>query len=449
MSCITNEANRFSKTVNSMLQLKTTIKDFLKCEVGDGKSASFWYDTWTDFGQLITFLGEAGPRHLRVSKDARVVDASRNGQWVLPAARSDNCQTFLVALTDVGALEHCNGCDTFLWRNCSGTYSPSFSSKETWEQIRARSALVPWAEVVWFKEHVPRFSLITWLAMLSRLPTRDRRSRWGLNIPTSCVLCSSGEETHHQLFFECSFAADISGYFASKFCNNPPSNLPAACAWNETRGSSPPSLLPPQLFASSLIAQCGIDFCLFRALAPRLFFKFTSVDEVISDGSENDKVPLDSATKQQDKSDTEMADISEDVPSHTNLEETNAGADQDVLPEEEHKTGDDEDVLPEDETKTGDDQDMLHQEESNVGDDQELFNAPSSPKRGADELEASPADEPTIAGQRNAGGAIGVDGNLSSTPSPTVIVDTVLKELETSVDVTAGTNVIEVTVFIK
>ncbi|XP_020871414.1 protein starmaker-like [Arabidopsis lyrata subsp. lyrata] len=162
-------------------------------------------------------------------------------------------------------------------------------------------------------------------------------------------------------------------------------------------------------------------------------------DEVICDGGEYDKGPLDSATKQQDKSDTEMADISED--------------DKDVFPAEEHKTGDDEDVLPEDETKTGDDQDMLHQEESNVGDDQELFNqeesnvgddqelfnAPSSPKRGADELEASPADEPTIAGQRNAGGAIGVDGNLSSMPSPS----SVLTELGTFVDVTAGTNVIE------
>ncbi|EFH42092.1 predicted protein [Arabidopsis lyrata subsp. lyrata] len=147
-------------------------------------------------------------------------------------------------------------------------------------------------------------------------------------------------------------------------------------------------------------------------------------DEVICDGGEYDKGPLDSASKQQDKSDTEMTDISED--------------DKDVFPAEEHKTGDDEDVLPEDETKTGDDQDMLHQEESNVGDDQELFNAPSSPKRGADKLE------------RNAGGAIGVDGNLSSMPSPSsVIVYTVLTELGTSVDVTAGTNVIEVEPMVK
>ncbi|EFH70597.1 predicted protein [Arabidopsis lyrata subsp. lyrata] len=145
-------------------------------------------------------------------------------------------------------------------------------------------------------------------------------------------------------------------------------------------------------------------------------------DEVICDGGEYDKGPLDSATKQQDKSETEMADISEDDKDVLPDEETNTGDDKDVLPDEEHKTGDDENVLPEDETKTGDDQDMLHQEESNVGDDEELFNAPSSPKRGADELEASPTDEPTIAGQRNAGGAIGVDGNLCSTPSPSSVI---------------------------
>lgn len=161
---LTNEANRFSKTVNSMLQLKPTITQFLKSVVNDGQSVSFWYDTWTDFGQLITFLGEAGPRQLRIRKNARVVEATRNGDWVLPAARSDNIHDFMVALTGIEAPSVTKGCDIFLWRNASGTFCPSFSSKETWEQLRIHSPLVPWAEVVWFKEHVPRFSLITWLA---------------------------------------------------------------------------------------------------------------------------------------------------------------------------------------------------------------------------------------------------------------------------------------------
>lgn len=228
---ITHVANRFSKTINSMLELKHIVVELLKCVVGNGITASFWFDKWTDFGQLITFIGEAGPRQLRISKDAKVADASRNGHWNFPAARSDPCQAFLVALTEVDAPHVDSGCDTYLWRMASGNYSPTFSSKETWEQLRARSPLVPWSKVVWFKEHVPRYSFIIWQAMLSRLPTRDRLSRCGMNIPTSCVLCSSGVESHDHFFFERSFSSSIWEFMASKFLLNPPSNLSDASSW--------------------------------------------------------------------------------------------------------------------------------------------------------------------------------------------------------------------------
>ncbi|CAL9223154.1 unnamed protein product, partial [Arabidopsis halleri] len=67
---------------------------------------------------------------------------------------------------------HPQGNDIFLWRNASGSFTPSFSSNETWEQIRVRSPLVPRAKVVWFKEYVPRFSLIAWMSLLARLPNR-------------------------------------------------------------------------------------------------------------------------------------------------------------------------------------------------------------------------------------------------------------------------------------
>ncbi|CAH8271357.1 unnamed protein product [Arabidopsis lyrata] len=137
-----------------MLHLKPTIVEFMRCEVGDGEIASFWYDAWTDFGQLITFLGAAGPRQLRIRQDALVVEASRNGNWIMPAARSDNIQMFMAALTEA-AVPHSNrGHDTFLWRNASGSFLPSFSSKDTWEQIRVHSPLVPWAKVIWFKEYI-------------------------------------------------------------------------------------------------------------------------------------------------------------------------------------------------------------------------------------------------------------------------------------------------------
>ncbi|CAL9222992.1 unnamed protein product [Arabidopsis halleri] len=208
---LTNEANCFSKTINSMLQLKPTVSEFLKCE-----------ETLVQ-----------GCFAFRIRKDARVVEASRNGNWVLPAAvpAFGNSQALMVALTDIVPPAQSNGRDTFLWRNIAGNYCPSFSSKETWEQIRTHSPLVLWADVVWFKEHVPRFSFITWLALLNHLPTRDRLRRWGMNTPASCVLCSTGVETHEHLFFECSYSTGLWGLLAAKFFNNPPFNLPAAASW--------------------------------------------------------------------------------------------------------------------------------------------------------------------------------------------------------------------------
>ncbi|XP_019087642.1 PREDICTED: uncharacterized protein LOC109127430 [Camelina sativa] len=214
-----------------MLQLKPNLLNFIKCEVGDGTTASFWYDNWTDFGQLITFLGVAGPSQLRVRRSAKVIEASRNGAWNLQAARSVSGQSLMVALTEYPVSEATCGPYIFLWRKASGNYSHTFSSKETWEQVRHRSLLVPWADIVWFKQHVPRYSFIAWLAMLNRLPTRDRLHRWGMNVPISCVLCSSGVESHAQIFFECPFATDLWGFLAAKFIPNPPYNLSAAASW--------------------------------------------------------------------------------------------------------------------------------------------------------------------------------------------------------------------------
>lgn len=39
-----------------LLKLRNTAKQFLSCKVGDGKNCSFWFDTWTPFGQLFSFL---------------------------------------------------------------------------------------------------------------------------------------------------------------------------------------------------------------------------------------------------------------------------------------------------------------------------------------------------------------------------------------------------------
>ncbi|KAG2323081.1 hypothetical protein Bca52824_016294 [Brassica carinata] len=84
-----NDSPRFSWTVRSMLQLRQDLHSYLRCSIGDGSSALFWYDYWTELGPLHQMFGTVGPRSLRIPLTATVSQAVRNGHWNLPPARSE------------------------------------------------------------------------------------------------------------------------------------------------------------------------------------------------------------------------------------------------------------------------------------------------------------------------------------------------------------------------
>ncbi|XP_019092669.1 PREDICTED: uncharacterized protein LOC104744616 [Camelina sativa] len=243
---------RLSRTIKGMISLRQQIAEFIQCEMRNSLNISFSYDTWTTHGPLINFIGSNGPRSLRMRKEALVVEVVRNGEWRMPGARSETQQQLMITLTTIAPPQNLNGPDVFLWRRNSGSFENTFSSKDTWEQLRVHSPLVPWNKVVWLKEGVPRYSFILWLAIKGRLPTRDRLRTWGLSIPTNCVLCSDGIETHDHLFFKCSFSARVWQSFASRIWRNPPSAdavviakllLQSACymIWLERNARLPPS----------------------------------------------------------------------------------------------------------------------------------------------------------------------------------------------------------------
>ncbi|CAA7054410.1 unnamed protein product [Microthlaspi erraticum] len=71
---------------------------------------------------------------VRLSLDAKVIDAVRNNGWNLPSARSVEIKRSRFCLLLVLCRE-----DVFLWRSPSGSYSQRFSSKGTWEQLRVSS----------------------------------------------------------------------------------------------------------------------------------------------------------------------------------------------------------------------------------------------------------------------------------------------------------------------
>lgn len=220
-----NDAPRFSSAVRSMLQLKDQLHSFLRCSVGDGNTALFWYDYWTELGPLNLLFGTTGSRSLRIPLAATVSRAVNNGNWNLPPARSEFAETLQIILSATPVPSADFRGDVYLWRNASGGFGPSFSSRVTWERLRVVAPVVPWHSVVWFKEEIPRCSFITWTAFLGRLPTRDRLISWGLSVPPGCVLCSSADESTSHLFFICLFAVATWTRFCGRYLASRPSSL--------------------------------------------------------------------------------------------------------------------------------------------------------------------------------------------------------------------------------
>ncbi|XP_013608037.1 uncharacterized protein LOC106423221 [Brassica napus] len=170
----TPDSPRFSPTIRRMLQLKPIVSELMRCVVGNGESASFWYDHWTELGPLFEVAGQSGPRSLRVRGNASVVDATVDGSWRFPAARSNEIQSIQMEITSLDLPMPSNGPDCYLWRKAGGTFGTSFSSKTTWEYLRVSAPVVFWSKIIWFKENIPRNTFMAWLALLRRLPTKDR-----------------------------------------------------------------------------------------------------------------------------------------------------------------------------------------------------------------------------------------------------------------------------------
>uniref|UniRef100_A0A1J3JFX8 Reverse transcriptase zinc-binding domain-containing protein n=1 Tax=Noccaea caerulescens TaxID=107243 RepID=A0A1J3JFX8_NOCCA len=53
-----------------------------------------------------------------------------------------------------------------------------------------------------------------WMVMRDRLVTRDRLRSWGLNVPSTCLLCDSSPETKSHLLIDCNYSKEIwAGFF--------------------------------------------------------------------------------------------------------------------------------------------------------------------------------------------------------------------------------------------
>ena len=202
------EAQSQSWNWRGLLRLRDLAVGFLFSEVNNGLTTSFWFDNWTSMGPLIDVFGRDGTRRLRIRIDAPVAAACSPTAWRLPNPRSEeevSLHAFLSA-TSLPSLD--KGPDIYRWQT-NGHTSISYSSSKTWEVLRPRGTIQQSAKQIWYSGAIPKHAFHMWVTNLNRLPTRDRLSTWGMQVPLSCCICSNAPESRDHLMLTCSYAMTV------------------------------------------------------------------------------------------------------------------------------------------------------------------------------------------------------------------------------------------------
>ncbi|KAF3549742.1 hypothetical protein DY000_02004116 [Brassica cretica] len=192
----------------SILHLRPLAERFIRCEVGNGTSASFWFDNWLPLGPLIKFFGYNGPQHIGVPLHAKIRESCPNEGWLLRPARSPKAEQLQILLCTLPLPAQSLAPDIYKW--CVNDLNlAKFPTSLTWEAIRHRGQQAVWASLVWFKGHTPRHAFHMWVTQQDRLPTRARLATWDPGIDASCFLCGGCVETRDHLFLRCSFSEQV------------------------------------------------------------------------------------------------------------------------------------------------------------------------------------------------------------------------------------------------
>lgn len=182
-----------------LLYLRPLAEWFVRCTLGNGTAARFWFDHWTPLGPLIKCSGISGPSELGLPSHSCVASASTNYGWRLRAARSTNALELQMYLTtiEIPIASHCE--DEYFWHTTDGYFDCFVNAQSTWNDLRPHDTQKDWAKKIWFKGATPRHAFTMWVAKLDRLPTRQRLASWGLTIPSSCCICSKMDESRASL----------------------------------------------------------------------------------------------------------------------------------------------------------------------------------------------------------------------------------------------------------
>lgn len=193
-----------------ILNLRPLIQPYIKYKIGDGQLTSLWFDNWHPLGPLLQKFGSRIVCDSGLLKDATVKDIIMNNQWAFLMTQTPDLNDVKSELQSVPINDSIG--DRCIW---TLTASGKFNISSLWENLRTQYPAITWCKVIWFSGHIPRCSVISWLAILNRLSTEDRLVSFAMKSSSICSLCL-GVESRDHLFFDCPMATQIRGILSPK-----------------------------------------------------------------------------------------------------------------------------------------------------------------------------------------------------------------------------------------
>ncbi|KAH0734263.1 hypothetical protein KY285_009970 [Solanum tuberosum] len=83
------------------------------------------------------------------------------------------------------------------------------STSSFMDALRGDYQKVEWRRLTCNNAACPKWIFILYLALQSRLLTRDRVATWGCVEDVHCVLCGTEDESHNRIFFRCLFSSQV------------------------------------------------------------------------------------------------------------------------------------------------------------------------------------------------------------------------------------------------
>ncbi|CAH1436138.1 unnamed protein product [Lactuca virosa] len=201
-----------SWTWKRFLEVRKIVRPHVVSCVGNGMNTSLWHDWWHPIGILCSIISRRdwvsnGFSDSSLVSDVLVYDCyTWPVEWVNIFPGLKDAPMFCIEpnLRDVAG-----------WRDKKGICK-QFSCKQVWWDINNFEDQVPWHDIVWYGNCIPRNSFILWMAILNRLKTQDRVRGWEVSGNLLCPFCAVTPDSHVHLFFKCDYSQLIWRYFCNK-----------------------------------------------------------------------------------------------------------------------------------------------------------------------------------------------------------------------------------------